>query len=88
MGSIQEQNATKRLAGLLGVLNKMGSILVAGCHVMGSCLLGVLNKMGSIPTYGTLKPLRCLLGVLNKMGPIPAYFTLDVKGLTFAKCVK
>ena len=59
------------LLGLLGVLNKMGSIPTNSVASIKRCLLGVLNKMGSIP-ISIYPPMGLsLLGVLNKMGSIP-----------------
>ena len=87
MGSIQYGAYLHNSPCLLGVLNKMGSILFFLGFYPLRCLLGVLNKMGSIPQSQPSPFPHSLLGVLNKMGSIPKKSNRSTF-IKFARCVK
>ena len=87
MGSIRPSQSRIVNSRLLGVLNKMGSILITLNILNLICLLGVLNKMGSIPQILWLCLVISLLGVLNKMGSILNH-TEEKANQRFARCVK
>ena len=54
--------------GLLGVLNKMGSIQSTIGRLIKGSLLGVLNKMGSIPNDRVNDPLNTFARCVKQDG--------------------